>query len=519
MRNKGFGIIEVIWIVTIMSMVAVMMQMFYTRAHVVRKAKDLAELTQFYAKIYGHYLDDMQESTLYAMTDATHCARINPFVANNSDYYNLGEKDLTNPRFAKITGLDDRKIRQCQALGGNYWNDTMTGLNDFKQVPCVAVKRNETTGKLQTLLYWANTPDSTKIPKDIIKASIIYTDGAGVYIESGISKGSPNFSVTSSDPIFHAQASSCSGIIGEGSLVFDMSGYVPSNNRLSKSHKLSREKDWDHDPNTPENKNTAQTNIYMNGNSIILDDNVSLKVTSAGVTSDAGLALPSIMPLESVDSYTPCNAEELGNTKKQKDENLRQYGAMQFGSEVCTYAPVICGVYRQGVNYCYIPTKNNTVRYTDLQHTGKLGQTALCPDLLPVLRSATVWQAKAGSNPTQQLRYTQVGGYNIVRGLKAVADKQTSCATWQFNVLGPRDGYNTCSGSSAKTYTCTAGKSYTNKYCRKNTSFFRPENFTNPCDGKSTIADAYNWKCVQDGSNDAYIETMVCSSKYYVEQL
>lgn len=513
MRNKGFTVIEAIWAIAILGTIIAMYQVFNTKLYTIRKAKDLAELTQFYAKTYGQYLNDMEESTLYAMKDATHCARINPFINNSTEYYTIGEKDLVTPKFGKVI---DKKADDilCQQLDGNYWNETVTGVNDYKQVPCVATTRLP-DGKLQALLYWANTPQSIKVPQVIARSSIAYMDGAGAYVEStGTSKGSANFSVAMNNPLFTTQATSCSGKIGNNSIVFDMSGYIPSNNRISKSYKLGRKKDFDHNPNTPDNKNTAQTNIYMNGNKIVFDEQNSLQVQGDKAVLSGRLTNANPMPLESVDSYTSCTDDDIGTIKRQKDESLRQYGAMQYGSEVCTKAPVICGVYQPGVQNCYLPTKTNTVVYSDKTHIGKLGSTALCPNLLPVLRSATVWQKEPGSNPTQQYRYTQAGGYNIPRGVNAIADNSGLCEKWQFNITVPSSFVGNACNPKTATYTCNAGNNEKVTICSN-----RKLATTNlPCDGKSTNGGANTWKCVQQAVSKAYIETMVCSSKYYVEQ-
>lgn len=517
MRNKGFGILEVIWVVAIISTVVAFYQMFYTRQQVITKAKNMAQLTQFYAKTYGRYLDDMQESTLYSMTNATNCARINPFDTNNSDYYILGSQDLTNQNFAKV--LDRNKQTEqlsCQKLNGNYWSDAVLGMNDYKQVPCVALKRLS-NNKLQAFLYWANNSGSVKVPTSVARASVLYMDGAGAYIESGVSKGSPNWSISASDEVFNSRYSSCTGVIGTNSIVFDMSGYIPSNNKIGRSFKLGREKDFDHDPNSTQNKNTAQSNVYMAGNKIILDEQNTIQAKDDQVVFSGRVVNTAPMAIEAVDSYTPCDASEVGTVKRQKDLDLRQYGAMQVGNEICTAMPVVCGIHQAGSGNCYIPTKTNTVRYSDLGHTGKLGTTAKCPDLLPVLRSATVWQLDAGSHPTQTLITTQAGGFNIVRGLTAVADNKASCKKWQFTVTGNPGMCMTDAAFKDSVRNCSTGDNYSGKYCSKKGQN-NGQTFNLICDGKSTNGGARNWQCVQQGDSSAFIETMICSSKYYVEQ-
>lgn len=502
--------------VAIISTVVAGYQVFYTRQQVITKAKNMAQLTQFYAKTYAKYLDDMQESTLYSMTNATNCARINPFEANNSNYYTIGSQDLINPSFAKVIKSDNTGQLACQKLSNNYWNDTIIGMNDYKQVPCVALKRLS-NNSLQAILYWANSSGSRNVPTSVARASVLYMDGAGVYIESGVSKGSPNWSISTSDTILNSQHSSCQGVIGNNSIVFDMSGYIPSNNKIGRSFKIGREKDFDHNPNTIQNKNTAQTNVYMNENKIILDNQNTIQVQDDQMVFSGRVLNAAPMPVEAVDSYTPCDVSEIGTIKRQKDLDLKQYGAMQIGNEVCTAMPVVCGIYQAGSQNCYIPTKNNTVRYSDLEHTGKLGQTAKCPDLLPVLRSATVWQPDADSHPTQSITTTQSGGFNIARGLTAIADKEVNCKKWEFTVSGNPGICMTDSAFNDSVRSCYRGDNYSGKYCSKKGQN-NGKSFSLTCDGQSTNGGARNWQCVQKGDNNAFIETMVCSSKYNIDQ-
>jgi hypothetical protein len=377
-KKKNFGgiMLDLILAVGLMNFVIYEYIKITTIKQNQQKARQLAGASLYYAKIFGHYLHDIQSEKLYSMTgNGNECVLFNPFSTNNTQIFN--PNSLSGDFGWKIEKNQYGYI--CNPTDGSYMSSELKSTNQYNQKPCLgATKLSD--GSISAFLYWVADSKSSATPLEIARLASIYLEGKGGYLSSdGTITGNGGWSINVKDPRF-ADPAICSGEkIAENSLVINLDQFVEY--KTLEQTWLQRESDEKYQVGDPNNKNTVRSDIYVGKNNIYFDQDkdVKLQLKDDGdiqVDTPNSLVAPSFQPLETHASGEKCTAEEVGKQAKQYDPGFVQYGIQQSGI-VCSDSELICYLY--GSRYCWLPVKGQKVQFKDTNHTGSLGSRFVCP--------------------------------------------------------------------------------------------------------------------------------------------
>ena len=393
MRNTGFTIYEML--------VAVMFLMFGCYAYMTytqtdfrnTQAKQLTAQTLYYAKVYSHFLSDVQNHKIYVMTGHTNeCELYDPFKFDSVATFSLA--DLNQNYGKKIYEANPLPLSNpnCTPIGNTYLPSMIRQTNIYHQTPCIGVLKNR-ANKLMPLMFYVDTTGSIQSEEAISRLAAIRLGGMGGYFkQNGLLVGMGNWGLIATDPRV-ADAAHCGGArISPTSVMVNLDQMVEYNDSLSNDVALDRESDTEHQPGDVANRNTSKSDIYMQGNGvnhqIILDKQNNITMTTQGNTLsiNSPVKASTFQATAQKASGSQCDADQVGAEARQADPGAVAMG-LQQSKVVCADSQLICSMY--GYRYCWLPVRGTTITYSDPNLTGKYGDKLICPAYAPFLLSAT----------------------------------------------------------------------------------------------------------------------------------
>lgn len=400
-KNLGFTIYEMIISIAILSLIVFMISQVFGRIHGNSQGKLLAVQSQHHSEMFIQYLRDLHESNMYIMTgNDSDCESLNYFIKNKTNVWTFTDEDLKESNFGiRYSNEEDPKdgYIHCHASKHSYWNEIYSGTNSYKQQACLSISVDK-SGFFHSIMYWVDNKDSHDVPQSILRSAAINIGAAAGYLDSSGNNivGLGGWSIPLNAQIF-SNSGKCSGTISKNSLFINLDEYLKINQSLAPSGKtgdstnfLARFEDIEHDKSSQDNKNSLKTNIVLNGNNIIFNNNkgIGLGVTKftdnkqndIEVLNGGSIQADWFMPVKRVFKTEPCESSEFGTILTNKGGSRE--GSLGYLEEytflACSYNSALCN---NAGNYCYLPYKRQLINYA-FYNGGRKSFT--CPENLYV---------------------------------------------------------------------------------------------------------------------------------------
>ena len=377
--NNGFTIIEMLLFIAIIGIFAGLLSVYVNVIFKNFQAKQLADQSIVYAKYFSDYINNNENT-------------ISQSISQDS---------------STIFSLDGVTGGKPVAIPKGF-----TKLNVFGQAPCISVTRNA-NGKLFPMLFYVGASSDKQVAQ---RASLILGAKGGYKDRNKdntyLIKSGGGWEIDDTTPYLKNKSTEiinkCKNEIAEYSVFLNLAMFPYFNHEASiKDLYLSRESDVISKPGLYTNRNTLETDIYLNSESQGVESFNSIEFnlpgTNRGISiktnvesNNEVLVRGGNFAANSLRSYLKksigddCSKDELGKIYKRNlsfDENLNDGLSSTL---ICSYSPIMCTILnskQDNKEYCYIPVKSST---SQIINGPNEKNPFLCPWQLPIAVNAVV---------------------------------------------------------------------------------------------------------------------------------
>jgi hypothetical protein len=392
-NQYGFGLMDSLIALSLLAALMTGIVFYNSNANKNKEAQQLAAQTNAFAKIFAWYM--------------------------NNEYENLKQMQL-----GSIVTLSPQNV-----IG---WPVDIAQSNMYKQIPCVSIVKNPSTGDLEAIMFYVGSKDISQSKFQIIRDASLLLGNKGGLFNNGKIKGNSGWSINRSS-IFLNSAGQCGGSIPKTTVAVNIDLMPEWNQNLQPDVSINKTQDKHNDalslPGHIQNSNTPKSNMYFAKNKGIILDNSNVINPVKLVMNDDGeythspsislgnndvttLTADTIQPKQQMRSGAACLPNEIGKTVlDQGVQDPALVKVLARSTLVCSENVILCD---NGYKTCYLPTQSNTITYQN--NTAGIQNHAgifLCPTVTPFIVNAT--SSNGGS-------YIQgaINGYKVAIGYQAI---------------------------------------------------------------------------------------------------
>ncbi len=367
--NKGFTFIELLLAIAVIGIFATLIFFYASITFKNLQAKQLADQSIAYAKYF-------------------------------SDYINYNKNII----FSLIKN-DDSIIVSLEGVPGAInipLPKTFTKTNIYGQVPCLSITKNN-SGKLFPMLFYVGGSSDKHVAQ---KAALILGAKGGYQDKnkdnSYIVRSSGGWEIDDTTPYLKNKSAEiynkCKSNIADYSVFLNLAMFSYFNSEMAiKDTYLSREIDLENKLGSYANRNTLTSDIYLNSessdgksyNAIQFGSGASIKVNRDSDNEidvqGGGFAANSLRSYSGMGIGESCLENEVGKIYKRNISDKESTYEIAYSNLVCSYTPIMCTLLNnknESKDYCYIPTKNNTMQIPSNEIDRK--SPFLCPRQIPI---------------------------------------------------------------------------------------------------------------------------------------
>ncbi len=364
-RLKGFGIIDSVIALSILSSV-ILGIIYFNKANFQRKqAKELAEQTQTYAQVFTEYMNYNRSTILASITQGP---------------YTLSPQTL-----------------------GSSWPSNLATENLYGQTPCVGVSANPVTGGVEAIMYYTESPRFVmKISPTITNNASTLLGNKGGVLKNGSIQGNSGWSINNGSAFF-AGIQQCSNELSDNSVAVNLDLMSNWNQDLQPATSINKEVDNGNPqdirtfPGHILNSNTSRANInFANSSGVIFDNSnsnnpIKLSIQDNGITTGSPtLAMGNVITSVNADTIQAtqqkkagdsCQISEIGKTVTDMGSPFPDAAkVLARNTLVCTKNDMLCAT----SHTCYLPATPNSVIYQNTEQ-GIQDQNGnfICPAAVP----------------------------------------------------------------------------------------------------------------------------------------